>query len=186
VSAGWKPAVPVFNSPRSLRQENYLTSYTPAVLIPLPLILCSNSYLPKKYIHFLLEALDYNVHSEWSKRMEQKDLTMGRILSAVFIMTIFVLMMIGSGAFIELEGDLEEVGPLIVLPILGLLFILVAPKISSFIADSRARHIVFLVLVESGVIMGFALSFLSGQPHWVLGLGTLAILFYIAKWPKAQ
>jgi len=142
--------------------------------------------LPKKYISILLEEVDYKDCSECCEgvEMEQKDLTMARILSTVFIMTIFVLMMIGSGAFFELEGDIE-VGPFIILPILGLLFILVAPKISSFIGDARTRHIVFLVIVDTGVIMGFALSFLSGEPHWVLGLGTLAILFYIAKWPKA-
>ncbi len=77
----------------------------------------------------------------------------------------------------------------LVLGALAVINILSASAISRAICKTQnsiehSSIIVEYAIRESGAVLGFVLSLLSGDLNWVLGLGGLALAIGILKFPK--
>lgn len=116
------------------------------------------------------------------------------IISFAFVVTVAVLMFVASTRPPEeaAGSDLSQV----LYPV-ALIELLLGVGIAKFwrgslkpgaqgaeVSQFFTRHLVSLVLIESCAILGFAMTFMSGDQSPVRALGAASILGIIAVWPR--
>jgi len=142
------------------------------------------------------------VPSDDTKQTISKALLLLQILTAVFVGTFIIFMIVPFLLELPLHEEVDRTLVLILFSI-GLVEMIIFPAIvpmffkvsaSSTSADATplqavlsgllTRTVLILVCRETGVILGFVASFMSGEPQWVLALGTLGIVLIIfLDWP---
>ena len=119
-----------------------------------------------------------------------------QIISATFIMTVCMLIFVSStrSGTANQSGDLSQI--LYPLAFINLLLGFCVAKYwrGDLAADASgidlgkflSRHIISLALIESCAIIGFVLTFTSGDQSAVRALGAATILTMLAIWPRTQ
>lgn len=113
-----------------------------------------------------------------------------KIIAGAMLMSILVL--VGVGCFIASKGTIEsntlDPNLLNILTGIAAILILFASSASKMVATGDGAKmtgvIVGYALREAGTIIGLALTFLSGDMNWVLGLGGLAFAMGVVNFPK--
>lgn len=123
------------------------------------------------------------------------------ILHFAFVLSVLIL--IGVGFTVAPDLSTTEVGDdgllKIILPALGVGLVAASFVVKKLLLNAAAASggtkgagivltafIIALALRESGAIMGFALTMMSGETDWVVYLGGLAIAAIIVDWPTKQ
>ena len=119
-----------------------------------------------------------------------------QILSATFILTVCIFILVAStrSGKVDQSGDLSQI--LYPLAFINLLLGFcvakywrgdLAPDASGIeLLKFLSRHVISLALIESCAIIGFVLTFTSGDQSAVQTLGAATILTMLAIWPRTQ